>query len=164
MHMSGEHEEALMDPTCLGGVRSTAQARSEGIFRLVMLWSPVEADFGQMHVLQNRSLVLGRTRGDCTLTLDDPRLAPVQAVLEPGPNGQSWRLRLSGGGHETFVNGRRVEHTELRAGDVILQLGRYRVATLRDLSALLRLLPAETGRVRIGVLRGDRVGYGILEW
>ena len=27
MHMSGEHEEALMDPTCLGGVRSTAERR-----------------------------------------------------------------------------------------------------------------------------------------
>jgi serine protease Do len=51
----------------------------------------------------------------------------------------------------------------LQPGDVIVQLGRYRVSTLDDLGALLRALP-ERGRVRVGVVRGDRVGYGTLEW
>jgi serine protease Do len=51
----------------------------------------------------------------------------------------------------------------LRRGDVIVQLGRYRVATLNDFSALLARLP-DAGRVRIFVLRDGQVGYTMLEW
>ncbi len=51
----------------------------------------------------------------------------------------------------------------LKAGDVIVQLGRYRVATLDDFGALLHQMPKGSGRVRIGVIRGDQVGYGILD-
>lgn len=50
----------------------------------------------------------------------------------------------------------------LQPGDVIVQLGRYRVATLKDFASLLQHLPDE-GRVRIGVIRGNQVGYGTLE-
>jgi serine protease Do len=50
----------------------------------------------------------------------------------------------------------------VQAGDIIVSLGRYRISTLNDLSALLHRLP-ESGKVRIGVLRGDQVGMGTLE-
>jgi membrane-associated protease RseP (regulator of RpoE activity) len=50
----------------------------------------------------------------------------------------------------------------LQPGDVVVQFGRYRVANLNDLAALLHRLP-DAGRVRIGVLRGEQVGYGTLE-
>jgi membrane-associated protease RseP (regulator of RpoE activity) len=50
----------------------------------------------------------------------------------------------------------------LEAGDVIVQLGRYRVSSLSDFSALLHRLP-ETGRVRIGIIRGEQSGFGMLE-
>ena len=50
----------------------------------------------------------------------------------------------------------------MQAGDIIFQLGHYRVATLDDFAALLQRLP-DTGRVRIGVIRGEQMGFGILQ-
>jgi len=50
----------------------------------------------------------------------------------------------------------------LQAGDVIVQMGRYPVRTLDRLALLLDRLPP-SGQVRVGVVRGDRVGFGILE-
>jgi serine protease Do len=51
----------------------------------------------------------------------------------------------------------------VRRGDVIVQLGRYRVSTLNDFSALLARLP-DSGRARVFVLREGQVGYTLLEW
>jgi S1-C subfamily serine protease len=51
----------------------------------------------------------------------------------------------------------------VQTGDVIIQLGRYRVATLTDFATLLQHLP-ETGRVRLGIIRGDKVGYAVMEF
>jgi serine protease Do len=51
----------------------------------------------------------------------------------------------------------------VKGGDIIVQLGRFRVTTLDDLSALLNRLP-ETGDVRIGVIRDDELGFGTLEF
>ncbi|MGA2497086.1 MAG: trypsin-like peptidase domain-containing protein [Tepidisphaeraceae bacterium] len=50
----------------------------------------------------------------------------------------------------------------IRAGDVIIQLGRYRVGTLDDFGTIMQHLP-EKGRVRVGVIRGDRVGFTAIE-
>ena len=50
----------------------------------------------------------------------------------------------------------------LAAGDVIISLGRYQVRNLKDFAALMQMLP-ESGRVRVGVIRGNQVGYGIIE-
>jgi S1-C subfamily serine protease len=50
----------------------------------------------------------------------------------------------------------------LEPGDVIVSLGRYQVRTLEDFATLLQMLPA-AGRVRIGVIRGNQVAYGMLE-
>jgi serine protease Do len=50
----------------------------------------------------------------------------------------------------------------VQPGDVVVQFGRYRVANLNDLGALIHRLP-QSGRVRVGVLRGEQVGYGVLE-
>jgi S1-C subfamily serine protease len=50
----------------------------------------------------------------------------------------------------------------MKAGDVIFQLGTYRVADLSDFSALVQHLPA-AGRVRVGVVRGQAVGFGVLD-
>jgi len=51
----------------------------------------------------------------------------------------------------------------LEPGDIIVQLGRYRVATLDDLASLLDRLP-ESGQVRIGVIRNDQMGFGKLDF
>jgi serine protease Do len=51
----------------------------------------------------------------------------------------------------------------VRPGDVIVQLGRYRVTTLDDFSGLLVRLP-ESGRARLFVVREGQVGYTTLEW
>jgi len=51
----------------------------------------------------------------------------------------------------------------LEPGDVIVRLGRYKVRTLDDFAAVLKIIPEE-GRMRIAVIRGDRVGEGILQF
>jgi len=50
----------------------------------------------------------------------------------------------------------------LQPGDVIIQLGRYPVPDLQRFAALMQHLPA-SGRVRVGVVRGDQVGYAMLQ-
>jgi serine protease Do len=55
------------------------------------------------------------------------------------------------------------EKAGVQPGDVIVQLGRYRIGKLQDLASLLPRLPSK-GRVRIGVVRGNRVGVGILDF
>jgi serine protease Do len=49
----------------------------------------------------------------------------------------------------------------IEPGDVVMALGRYRVSTLDDLSALIQRLPA-TGRVGIRVARQDTELTGYL--
>ena len=53
------------------------------------------------------------------------------------------------------------ERAQLQPGDVIFQVDRFRVRTLEDFGNLVTRLPAK-GDVRIGILRGDSVGYGTL--
>jgi serine protease Do len=53
--------------------------------------------------------------------------------------------------------------TGIQPGDIIVQIGRYRVGTLDDFSALLQRLP-EKGKVQVGIRRGDQFGLGILEF
>ena len=51
----------------------------------------------------------------------------------------------------------------LKPGDVIVQVSRYRVSSLNDFGILLDHFP-EHGKVRVGVVRNDRVGYAMLEF
>jgi serine protease Do len=51
----------------------------------------------------------------------------------------------------------------IQTGDVIVQMGRYRVTSLADFSALLQHMP-ESGRVRMGVIRGDKLGFAIVDF
>jgi serine protease Do len=51
----------------------------------------------------------------------------------------------------------------LQPGDIIVQLGRYRISNLDDLAALLDRLPT-SGQVRIGVIRDDQMGFGDLDF
>ena len=62
---------------------------------------------------------------------------------------------------ETVRNGP-AARAGLQPGDVIVQLGRYPVPDLQRFAALLQHLP-ESGRVRVGVVRGDQVGYAMLQ-
>lgn len=64
---------------------------------------------------------------------------------------------------QAVANGSIAAKAGLQPGDIIFQLGRYRVATLTDFAALLDHLP-ESGKVRVGVIRGEQVGYGMLEF
>ncbi len=61
------------------------------------------------------------------------------------------------------VRGSIADKAGIQPGDVIVRLGRYRIAKLRDLAALLPHLPAH-GQVRISVVRGNRTGVGILDF
>jgi serine protease Do len=51
----------------------------------------------------------------------------------------------------------------VKPGDVLIQMGRYRVSTIEDLAYLMEHLP-EKGKVRVGIIRGERVGYTVLEF
>jgi serine protease Do len=54
----------------------------------------------------------------------------------------------------------------VKPGDVIIQLGVYKVATLDDFAAILAEVekhPPRGNRIRIGVRRGGRVGFGVLQ-
>jgi serine protease Do len=50
----------------------------------------------------------------------------------------------------------------IEPGDVIISLGRYQVRTLKDFSTLIQMLPS-AGKVRIGILRGNQVAYGMMQ-
>jgi serine protease Do len=50
----------------------------------------------------------------------------------------------------------------IRPGDVILQLGRFRVRSLEDYSALMQMLPKGQGRVPFFIVRGDATGRGFM--
>ncbi|HEX2972803.1 MAG TPA: trypsin-like peptidase domain-containing protein [Tepidisphaeraceae bacterium] len=50
----------------------------------------------------------------------------------------------------------------LKPGDIIIQLGRYRVSTLDDLGTLLQNL-RDGSRIRILIVRNDRVGSTVLQ-
>lgn len=49
----------------------------------------------------------------------------------------------------------------IRSGDVLVQLGRYRIRTLEDFTVLMQALP-KSGQVRIAIVRGDAVAFGVL--
>jgi serine protease Do len=50
----------------------------------------------------------------------------------------------------------------VQAGDILIQVGRYRIANLKDLSSILPHLTPGT-RARLTVIRGEQIGYGIIE-
>jgi serine protease Do len=53
-------------------------------------------------------------------------------------------------------------HAGIVAGDVIVQVGKYRISNLKDLAAILpRLTPGS--QARVAVIRGDQLGYGLIE-
>jgi serine protease Do len=50
----------------------------------------------------------------------------------------------------------------VQAGDIIIQVGRYRISNLKDLSSILpHLTPGS--RARVAVIRGEQLGYGTIE-
>ena len=53
------------------------------------------------------------------------------------------------------------EQAGIRAGDVLIQFGRYRVGTIDDLGVLLQNIPPRS-RVRVGLVRGNQVGAVVL--
>jgi serine protease Do len=58
------------------------------------------------------------------------------------------------------------EKAGVKPGDVIIQLGVYKVSTLDDFAAILAEMekhPPRGNRLRIGVRRGGRVGFGVLQ-
>ncbi|MFN4242624.1 MAG: trypsin-like peptidase domain-containing protein [Tepidisphaerales bacterium] len=55
------------------------------------------------------------------------------------------------------------QRAQLQPGDVIFQVGLYRVRTLQDFGDLLSRLP-DRGSVRVGILRNDAVGYTVLRF
>ncbi|MDP9175873.1 MAG: trypsin-like peptidase domain-containing protein [Planctomycetota bacterium] len=63
---------------------------------------------------------------------------------------------------DAVASGSIADRAGVRPGDILVQMGRYRIATLDDLAALLHRLP-DAGRVRIGVIRDNALAFGLLE-
>jgi S1-C subfamily serine protease len=59
------------------------------------------------------------------------------------------------------LRGTPAESVGLRPGDVIVQLGRYPIRTLKDFSAIMQMLP-ERAQFRIGVIRQGQVAFGTM--
>ncbi|MBC8107717.1 MAG: trypsin-like peptidase domain-containing protein [Anaerolineae bacterium] len=53
------------------------------------------------------------------------------------------------------------ERVGLQPGDVIVQLGRYPIRTLKDFSAIMKMIP-DRAQFRVGVIRGGQVAYGTM--
>jgi serine protease Do len=51
----------------------------------------------------------------------------------------------------------------IQPGDILVQIGRFRIATLDDLAALLDRLPS-SGQVHIGIIRDDQLEVGDLDF
>jgi serine protease Do len=91
------------------------------------------------------------------------KLGIVVEALTP-LSAQKYSLSSDDGLFVTDVaKGSIADKAGLKAGDIIVQLGRYRVSNLDDFSNLLQRLPVN-GQVRIGAVRNGQVGYGILEF
>jgi serine protease Do len=76
---------------------------------------------------------------------------------------EKYRLSSDDGMYVAQVaEGGSADRAGVQPGDVIVQLGRYRVSSLEDFAALLRQLKPGV-RVRVGVIRGEQLGYGVLE-
>ena len=130
------------------------------------------------------ALLRVRANQECALACDDGRTVRLRATAVPLPDAilhareklgltveqltplRAERLNLDA--DEGLVvtevqRGSSAERAGLRRGDVVVQLGRYRISTLDDLGAILARLPA-SGRARLFVLREGQVGYTLLEW
>ena len=66
--------------------------------------------------LQGTTAVVGRDPS-CDLVLNDARCSRRHAVLEAGPQGLS--IRDNGSANGVFVNGKKIERTALRDGDIV---------------------------------------------
>ncbi len=100
---------------------------------------------------QPGSVIAARNRLGVTLEQVTPMLAEKN------------RLETEDGLYVTEVlNNSAAARAGLKPGDIIIQLGRYRVSSLDDLNSLLQHL-RDGDRVRIGIIRGDRVGYTTLQ-
>jgi serine protease Do len=76
---------------------------------------------------------------------------------------EKYRLSSDDGMYVAQVaEGGSADRAGVQPGDVIVQIGRYRVSSLDDFAALLRQLRPGV-RVRVGVIRGEQLGYGVLE-
>ncbi|HEY7630206.1 MAG TPA: DUF3662 and FHA domain-containing protein [Thermoleophilaceae bacterium] len=71
---------------------------------------------GRRTVLSGARVVLGRSR-DCDVVLDDPNVSRRHAELRR--QGETWMVADLGSTNGVKVNGRRVEHAVLKAGDEI---------------------------------------------
>ena len=62
----------------------------------------------------------------------------------------------------TVLHNSPAEVTGIRPGDIIVQLGRYRITKLSDFSVLVQHLP-ESGMIKVGVVRGQELRLGYLK-
>mgnify|MGYP005838927983 CR=1 FL=1 len=111
---------------------------------------------GQDHSIQATAVPLpdaiAKARERLGITIE-----PLNAML-----AQRYGLPTDDGMLVTEVlRGTPAERVGLRPGDVIVQLGRYPTRTLKDFSAVMKLLP-ERARFRVGVVRQGQVAFGTI--
>jgi S1-C subfamily serine protease len=106
-----------------------------------------------------------------------PRPAPLpdaitQAKVKLGLVLEQMTPELAGKYHMDVEDGLLVDAVQtdglagkagVQPGDILVQLGMYRISTLDDLAALLSRLP-NSGQVRIGVIRDDQLAFGALDF
>jgi serine protease Do len=123
---------------------------------------------------QDHPIHLACAGGEKDLTLTPHAVATPDAIIEANKIlgltvvqvtpalAEKYHLSVEEG---IFVNGVMRDSIGARAGieagDVIVQLGRYRIQSLDDFGALLHRLP-KSGEVRIGVVRDEQMGFGLL--
>ncbi len=106
---------------------------------------PTPAEIRELRVIQAVKRIMG-----CTIEQVTPTL------------GEKFNLGVKNGLLITQVNANSMAaKAGLKPGDVLVQLGPYRIRTLNDLGALLPRLPNQ-GQVRVMVVRNHRLGVGNL--
>lgn len=136
----------------------------------------VDAYAALLHVKpEQKSVVLGMSDGSERRVEITPVPLPdaiVQAKKQLGITveqvtpmlAQKYTLKAEQGLLVTEVKrGSIADKAGVEAGDVVVSLGLVPIVNLADLSKLIPQLP-KAGQVRIGVLRGDQIGYGILKF
>jgi ABC transport system ATP-binding/permease protein len=103
--------------------------------------APQPTAIDQFDLAAYDTLLMGRA-ADCDLTLDSPLVSRHHARLER--SGATHLLIDLGSTNGTFVNGRRIDRVELRAGDVV-QIGPYRFTYQPN--AISQVISAQRGRL-----------------
>jgi serine protease Do len=157
---TGDHSEMVHD---IGGVRPKNIIDAYDLLLAAKLNQPLDVNFADgksLHLVPSSVPLpaipdaVSQARAKLGITVE--QLTPALA--------QKYHLDQTDG---IFIDGVEADsiagRAGLRAGDILIQLGRYRFTTLDDFSTLLGHLP-DSGQVRVVVIRDDQIAVGALDF